>query len=221
MKKFILIFFLLFFLTGCDVEYNIELKDDVIYETIDIKGMASTKQQAEAIKEESLYVTTDQDRQYEKEIVATSNGYINRYKTNYFYKNMNKSFVANSCYDMIDVHEGDNRYYFITSDKVECSMYKYEYVNNITISFKTNHKVINHNADYVKDGVYYWKVNLDENQIKPLTMVVDKNTTDLSQKKSYNFDFVFTLLITVGTILGVGIIFIIYIYVKNKKNNKL
>ncbi len=164
-------------LTGCSVEYNINVKDDKIYENINIY---IDKNDSENVKSLNYY--------YENGVIAFTEGFedytydLNKIDNDNFGLNMNfeygnniafavSSFFTN-CYQKSNISSDDNKIYITASD-FRCYSYNYEEVNSAIINLTTNHNVINHNADKVSNGTYIW---YPLNNNKGISLILEKNS---------------------------------------------
>lgn len=218
-KKLSIIFLFIFFLTGCDVNYNLELKDNKFNEKVEfiLPNNYDTSSERNELLNSDLYINYNKKIKYAKEVIKKKD----YWKFNYTYKYTFEEFKSynhmNKCYEYNEFFEEENKYYIMTAPKFECKVYDYREADNVIISFKTNHKVIEHNADEVTKGVYKWIINDDNYQNKPIKLIISKDDI----KRTIDFELLVSLSIILGIIITIGIIVIIYIYIVNRKNNKI
>ena len=86
---------------------------------------------------------------------------------------------------------------------------------NLDINITTNNKVLDNNADEIKDNKYIWHLTDDNKSTFKLEMKIDKN----NYSKSSNKSLFYTVVLVVVTV--VIIILAIYLIIKRNKSNKI
>jgi len=217
MKKILLIVVLLFLTTGCKVHYEVELKDGIVtessYITIDNNNLISG----------SVYDAVDQIIMkydpihdwlvtYETEEIFGKDDSTLRVTGMYKMEDYGNSMPLNLCYDNYNVSLNDN-YYEISTPKGAVCFDNYEEIEEIKISFKTNHKVYSHNADKVKNGVYTWNITEDNKESKSIYLKTSKVAVD-----EVNNSWVYLVLIAIFIII-VGLLS--WVKKKQVENNRI
>lgn len=241
-KKLLIIVPLIFFLTGCNATYNVEIYNDKVRESVitidespdtwDEKDQygVSYRDKIDKISNypvpifydaevnENDTIKTSGVRYYKFSKISTDKKLGYKLKYNSFgLSDYSKSSIIRSCYKFFKVLDSDDKIYLSTSLENTCfSNYGLE---NLTINIKTNHVVVDSNAD-IEDGVNYtWNISIEDSKNSPIMLVLEKN------KYVFNYDNIigkvalFSLIVTILIVVlkKVGIISIkSYI---NKKNN--
>lgn len=224
MKKIFIIFIMLFLLTGCDVEYNINLtNDDKIHEEFNVflDKNVDDESNVEYLLNYEPYAILNKDefKKYNKEIVEEDSLITGKYSYTYYISDYKSSQLFKKCYDLSGIKQDDKYYYISTSGKFHCLVYDYIPVDKITINFETDYVVSKHNADYVENHIYTWVIDDSNFENKPINIVVDK--TKIEVKKEDNFDGIKILTIVTGIVFTIGIIIVLIIKFIGSKKNKL
>ena len=231
-KKILLMFILILLLSGCSVEYNVSLENDSFKESGSLiekkenkdnvsKNGFSFEEQINYTYQSMHDVLNGQEMEKtqsfelkkidtDKEIGLT---YSNELKQNKYYL----SPIIRQCYDNVSVKNSNNNIKISTGNYFKCFDY-YELLNNVTVNFTTNYKVVNNNADEIKDNTYTWFVNKNNFKNKEISIEIDKSdisyNTLLDEKES-NVLIVFLI----GLVLTVIFVFGFYTYYKVKFSN--
>lgn len=232
MKKILLMFILILLLSGCSVEYNVSLENDSFKESGSLTEKKENKDNVSkngfSFEEQINYtyqsmhdVLNGQEMEKtqsfelkkidtDKEIGLT---YSNELKQNKYYL----SPIIRQCYDNVKVKNDNNNIKISTGNYFKCFDY-YELLNNVTVNFTTNYKVVNNNADEIKDNTYTWFINKNNFKNKEISIEIDKSdisyNTLLDEKES-NVLIVFLI----GLVLTVIFVFGFYTYYKVKFSN--
>ena len=101
------------------------------------------------------------------------------------------------------------------------SLYYY-FADNVNIEIKTNHVVIENNADQVVDNTYIWNINNENADSKKIYIKFGEvNERNFFEKI---LDFIKenkTMVIIVGIVVLGGTVTVIYIVIVSKKNNEI
>lgn len=231
-KKILLMFILILLLSGCSVEYNVSLENDSFKENGSLiekkenkdnlsKNGFSFEEQINYTYQSMHDVLNGQEMEKtqsfelkkidtDKEIGLT---YSNELKQNKYYL----SPIIRQCYDNVSVKNSNNNIKISTGNYFKCFDY-YELLNNVTVNFTTNYKVVNNNADEIKDNTYTWFINKNNFKDKEISIEIDKSdisyNTLLDEKES-NVLIVFLI----GLVLTVIFVFGFYTYYKVKFSN--
>lgn len=235
MKKF-LILLIPFLITGCTMNYELEIKEDLSVEenatilnvetyydiigdidfsykhTVDMGMKSSGYTDYQYLKKDNLYGTT----------------VTRKYNSLDSFKNIATSYKE--LYDDIDILKDGNLVVInsVGDLKIEklVGISDNEAIEKIIpqsiyFSIKLPFKVVDSNADRIDydHNIYYWDITTSTNKDKNLYISFDINKKHMSVKKTIeNFDY--TILIF-AVIIIVGIIVMNNIINKNKKNNEL
>lgn len=227
MKKIILIFLSIILLSGCDINYNINITNNKISTDLDLSVSETDYKNYNDNQEEKLSATLYEyfdEREilafddmnykdfYNKKVSKNGRSLDVNYTYKYTYLDFYKSSLLNTCFEDFIVLNEDNYFYVKAFGKFNC------YYDDTKINIKTDRKVINSNHDSYKDGVYTWNIDRDKSNNVNIIFQVDKENhfveDDISIKKENGID----LLTIVGIILGIGALVILGIIMK--KQNK-
>lgn len=219
MKKIVLLVLMVIFLTACDVKYNIEFKDDKVYENFTVSVNKNTEKiSSKYLKENDFYVSIDPEMvKYNKKIEERKDIEKFLYSYSYDIDNYINSKALSSCFKAYTVIKENDYYMFTTSKGVKCIKSDTStIIDNLDIVITSNHKLIETNADEVSGYKYIWHVN-DKNYKNKFIKL------KLYQKKyvfNYRGSFVKKLLLSLA-ILTIAIIVVIKVRSKIKNSNNL
>lgn len=212
-------------LTGCSVEYNIKIDDDLkVVESTVVEGdeelyESSYRTSRNKVLEEFLdiYGGTLEQNNYQYELVKGENPYI---KINRKYNNIGDyidgSKLFNGYFDKID-YKVDNKII-----KIETIGFNYSitddperfYIDDLDIAIQLPYVVINHNASTVdkKNNIYHYIMNDKMEDFKILLEF------DSSRKFNPNGNIFIKILISIGIIV---LTWIIVYYLNKQKRYKV
>lgn len=225
-KSIILVICSVFLLTGCSVEYNLNLEDNTFKETMKIGSFNSNGIEGFEFLEPIAYNDKYDSMGYYETVYK--NGYMDL-SYDYSFSEFRLSSVINECFDVAgvtkDVTEGEEKIQILTSGGFKCLNYGDNVADRVTINFKTNHKVIEHNADKENAGVYTWVFDSSNYQNKNIRMIVDNSSDDMSDDiNTAVADRNDTLLLIggiIGGILLLALVVAIVIKIFGKANNRV
>ena len=226
--KKLIFFCLIFFITGCSVEYNLTINDDnSINETVIASEKTKRMESLTRLKGDSaityLYnmykrndknmkINSTEDGNDTYSTVTTTHSSIDDYSKVF------RSDVFNS----VNVTRKNG---IVTFETIQNNMlggdtsYPLIY-DDITVNITIPFKVTENNADKVSGSVYTWKINKDEDlkEIKFSYKEGNKrNSLNLKiNNKTYNVNYA---LIVSSVIIVVLLVIFSVVYMKNKKNN--
>lgn len=215
MNKKILMLPLLLLLTGCTVNYNLEINEDSLTETIsgtvskeeyELKKEYTSPPIAYSLINDPQKAIYDNDSElYIKNIRENNDNF--EYTFSYIYNNnFDKSSVINTCFENHEIYETDELYHINLSGQFYCL-----YSKNININVISNMKVINSNAKKVNGNTYSWTIN-KPNNVNIQMDISKKEVFKENNKKSNSFRIVsFIILIILCTIA--------YFLYKNKNSD--
>lgn len=223
-------------LSGCTASYELDISGDVFSETIKINNMNLDSDIKDVYLTNAMPVDyretcyLDYDRlvkpnEIKKEedinyyeiseiqngLLAKSSISIEEYKfsrpLNYAFVNMN----VNNYDNFISIYGYDGPAIFNMYNNLE----------EFEVIIKTDKEVINHNADKVVDGKYYWKFT-PKDEDKELYIEMDSTKiTDEKNKKKMDLIQLIIIISIFGLIAIIILIFILLGYIKHHKNNKI
>ena len=244
MKKIFILSFFLLLLTGCTATYNIEIYNDKVKEDMSFVEKDSNKWNSVVeyeltydelvsnfyeypypifygtVVDEDPYIKLKNVKYYTSVKINNDLEYGGGLKYNDF--NINEyvdSNIVKECYDYFNVIDEDDSI-FLSTSKVNKCFDEYPLLDNITINLKTNHKVLEHNADS-KNGYHYsWTIDKSEKDNAAIYIRLDKKHFVFNYENEF-FKRVFIILVSAGIISLVGGTIYVFFNSKNKKINKI
>ncbi|MBR2138060.1 MAG: lipoprotein [Bacilli bacterium] len=182
MKKIVLFLSLLFLVSGCSINYNLEFSGEDILEEIDFSLTESeydewNSNQSEKFEEDGyvyfnsqqlLAFSDDYEELHKRILNRNGNSYDVNYLYKYNYKNYNRSMVIDSCFSEYNILNKDDYYYVKLDGPFTC------FYDDMNINIKTDRKVIHTNGEY-NNGVYTWKITEDNFKDFELIFHIDKD----------------------------------------------
>ena len=182
MKKIVLFLSLLFLVSGCSINYNLEFSGEDILEEIDFSLTESeydewNSNQPEKFEEDGyvyfnsqqlLAFSDDYEELHKRILNRNGNSYDVNYLYKYNYKNYNRSMVIDSCFSEYNILNKDDYYYVKLDGPFTC------FYDDMNINIKTDRKVIHTNGEY-NNGVYTWKITEDNFKDFELIFHIDKD----------------------------------------------
>ncbi len=215
-KRLLLLIPFIFILSGCTINYNLEIDGDSLTEVI--SGTITNEENeisSEATDIPLIYglinypqpaIYDDENKLYAKNIVDNESG--KDYTYSYVYRgNFNKSRLIDTCFENHEIIENDDYYTIKLSGNFYCL-----YADSIDVNVISNNKVISSNAKKVKGNNYSWQIKRAKNV--DIYMAVSKTEAfDKTKKHSNTFRIVsFIILIILS-----GVVFFLY----KKKNSDI
>ena len=224
MKNKSLFIIILILITGCSVEYNLNIDSsfsehtDYIPESSE-EMIDGTQYRLPALFSESR-LTYDNSNLKEIKYYNIKTLKDNKFSFNFVYDDnqLNDSNIANSCYQFFSVDAKENEVSILTGNKFYC-FDVYEELDSVTININSNYKVIQSNADKIVGKKHTWYITRENASNKPIIFVYDKSKKNMTIMQ-YLIDNV-PLVVVVGTTLMLGGITFLIINTKKKKANKI
>lgn len=223
-KKFFLSIFILLLATGCDGTYNLEIYDNRYKEDITVaennpsnwyttnkNGVSFNQLLTEEYNRDNFY--------YKKKLTSTTTTMGLNYKSDFDLDTYSSIAIPYRCYQYFTVLDEGDDIVISTSTKNICYDL-YEWLDNITINVKTNHKVLDSNADSVKNGVYTWHLTRDNASNKSIQIkfstkkfIVNYNNENLKSNLS--------LPLIIGIVLILAGVVLLILRMVQKNANKI
>ena len=236
-KKFILLI-LLFLVTGCSANYDIEIYNNTVKEDMEYFDSISSNWDSEAlygltyrelvtdsvsypypvfdstVVDENDTIKIDGVEYYDNKLISDSNKLgqsLSYHKFNL--DNFNDSSIVKKCYKYFSIlEEGDN---IILSTSLENTCFDaYPSLDYITVNLKTNHKVVSSNADVVNGYHYTWNLSRENKDDSAILITLKKNEYIFNYENEFIKKVIYFIVIA-GIILGVG--GLTYKYFKNRR----
>jgi len=208
------ILWIILLLTGCTVNYELELEDNGIFKetitgTVTNEELDNDNRTDLNIYSYNLNFRTpliNEEKTYNKSIIDKDE--YKEYKYTYTFKNNYASSSAiNMCYENSFFSETDEVYYINLSGKFDCL-----YSEKITVNLRTDYTIIENNADKINGNTYTWEITSNDNE--DIHIAISKNIKDIEKYKEKKSDN--TWRITAFVIL---VVLSIITYILYKKKN--
>lgn len=230
-KKILTLILLIFMISGCSVEVNIDISDNKIKESNDITVLENAIYTKEILRTSfrdyipiyasDLIVDTVPDQPFSDVLYYNKNttDLGNGYRFNYSY-----DFDIDKYGDARTIKDGFRDYsYSYRNDIISLStdnegliyFNDYPLLEEVTVNIKTDYLVEENNADSVNDNTYTWVFNKDSK--KSIDIVID---TSKSGDRVLGIVNVSTV-ITIGVVIGIVLIILVLLLIRNRKNNKI
>lgn len=216
MKKILLIMLTMLFLTGCTVNYNLEIDGDNLNEVITGNVTKKEYEVKETDNGENLIYAlfnNDQNALFDEESpylrTLEDKGKTIDYNFSYLYNyNFDRSTIINTCFEYHMVDETEDYYYIKLSGKFYCM-----YSDKININVTSNNAVLENNAMKVDGNVYSWVIKKDKDADILLNVSKKMKHSDNNKLKVMN-----TFQIIGLVVLVVLCIITIFLYKKKNRN---
>lgn len=223
MKKVLLIICSIILLSGCSINYNLNISNNNLDETINTsvtqtdystylnspEDKPNTKLY-DLLNQNDIYVFNNNVNDvHQKNIVKNNDGYDVIYKYTYNYTNFVNSYIVNNCFDRYDIYNKDNYYYIKLSGGFNC------YYGETNINITTKNVVYNNNANNVNEDTYSWIINDSNKDDVNITFQLSKTKLKFSQTNSsesddYKNPYTIYIVISIVVIVAIGSGILIY-----------
>ena len=240
MRKKLLIILCIFFFTGCDVEYNLTISDNNLFdENITMSFLKSNTNYDDVLiyKENKTPISGEPDEKeyYNSSVVNNGNYYDLIYTYKHDINSIRNSYFINNCYRDFSMIDNNNEIVFTSGNNFSCfNGDDGLQANSIKVNINTKLKVLKNNADEVNGDTYTWYINHSNYLTKSIDFTLEKNqssTSDFTLEKNQSSTSDFTSNVndvnesSLFFAIVAGIIIIIFGFVyffvkrKRKKNN--
>lgn len=230
-KKILTLILLIFMVSGCSVEVNLDISDNKIKESNDITVLENAIYTKEILRTSfrdyipiyasDLIVDTVPDQPFSDVLYYNKNttDLGNGYRFNYSY-----DFDIDKYGDARTIKDGFRDYsYSYRNDIISLStdnegliyFNDFPLLEEVTVNIKTDYLVEENNADSVNGNTYTWVFNKDSK--KSIDIVID---TSKSGDRVLGIVNVSTV-ITIGVVIGIVLIILVLLLIRNRKNNKI
>lgn len=233
MKRKLILLIIVLLLTGCKVEYTIDLdKNLTINESATF--IKSTETDNELFKETSHWnipleksnsydFTKPQEKgkkYYNSNVKDNSITYSYKYR-NDDYERYQKSTFTNLAYEYISVTNLDDNQFIISSSKEFLVFDRYHEIEEVKVTIHTDYKVLETNADEENKHNYTWLITPDNAYEKSIYLEVDTSKEDLSFKEKLLRGDYFNLFTISLIILLIAAIILFIIKLHSMRKNKI
>ena len=172
-NRLIIIILSVFILTGCSIEYNLDITGNEFIENINVIDLVSEDRNKETILDDhgnyfsvfyrapnpgnmSEFVNTF----HTKTINELENGYRINYTFNFSESNIRYARSINKAFNSFIVRRNSNLLLISTDNRLRL-FDSYTLLTQVVVNIKTDYEITNHNADSVNGNVYTWVFNRD------------------------------------------------------------
>ncbi len=217
MRKIIILFLIIFILSGCSVDYNVYIGENKIKDTINIvidsdinefKGLdLDTFYIEDELINNDNYVLLNDKLKYDKKINVENGKSYATLSAEYDYFELSDHYNINECYDKIFVDDTDEYLYIYLND------FKCELEDSINLNVSSYYEIESSNGTKESDGSYSWKLEKDKNNSIELLLNKQKSSTNASSTTS---GINIYKIIMYVLIIGIGIV----LFIIKKKGSK-
>ena len=196
MKKKLLSLAMIIFLSGCTINYNLNISNDNFEETINATIPKTNKNLINYYTENNEFI--GENIVYEKTIKDSGINKVFSYSHVYSYKEFQNRL--NPCFSNSKISE-ENGYYSIYANGFTCFANFDVQADKYTINIKTDYNVINQNADKKSGNTYTWNFKKDNFKNKSIIFQYTKNNKPLKlDYKSIIISLVVAIIIFSGLV---------------------
>lgn len=215
MKKIILMFFMIFLLTGCNNSVSLNFNDnidaqiDLSFTLSEYKAYSANKSNVFTDDEEArssidairydneAFDSNNGALLNEKKFITDGNNYSASYEYTYTYSNFVHNSVLNNCFDYFGVENDDNAIYVKLKGNSSCGPFK--------LNVRAKDRMINNNATNINGDEYIWNINTTNNNVYFAISKTANNSSSIS------------MLYVIYFIIGIALAYIAYIFKKKKR----
>ena len=231
-KKILIILFLVIMISGCKVDYQLSINKDlsVSEKVVVSENTNRMKSRTNLDVDQSvnyLYKIYKNDSMKNDDYAITARGSTTEVTVNNNYKDISdfSSYFSNELFENISENHSKNDIIidFEQNDLIDSKATNRYIYDEIDVTIELPFEVIKHNADLVDGNKYTWHIYSNTKKYKRIFLEFNgeklKNNVSFSFGKSViNINYIFIiigfLIVIIGIIFG-------FLYVNNKKNNKI
>lgn len=239
-KLLILCLFVLL-MTGCNVNYTIEIKDKKVIENFDISETDVEKANYKIAGETSFQdivmsyngnkeLLTSYDmlnsetgcsscKTYNKNTIISDEEIALIFTTEHTFEEYKDSAIANEYLPGFNV-EYDDEKITISGGTNWNFLNDYEYLDEVVITVKTDYEVTSTNAEKESSGVYVWRISKDK-QNKSLSMIINTTKKSNDINSGTNPKMFITILLVLLLIILFSLLVVYSLFQKKRNLNRL
>lgn len=244
MGKKIILLILLFLVTGCTANYNIEIYNNTIKEDMKYFDSISSNWDSEiqfgltyrelvtesvnypypilnnTVVDENDSVKLEGIEYYQNTLISDSNQLGQRLSYDKFtFRNFQDSSIVKQCYQYFNIIEEGENIILSTSSNNMC-FELYPNLDTITVNLKTNHKVVSSNASNHKGYHHTWNLRRETKDDSAITITLKKNEYVFNYENEFVKKVIYFVAI-VGIILGISGFIYYFFKMKQKNSNQI
>ena len=237
-KKLILLAISVFLVSGCEAEYNLEIKGDDYIESTSVNAGSqevisdnfTSSNIYDFYKDKSIPLFNDDTildesneklngiAYYDKTNSNDGNNINMQFKGQFQSSTIENSNLINFAYNRFLKATIDGNVVLSTGENFKI-FEQFPNLDKVTIRIKTDNNVVKNNADEIEKDTYIWHVN--RNNYSDKAIYLEFNKPDENENDGFSIVFNPIILIIVLIIIIVIVLIALFIFIKNKKNNKL
>lgn len=200
MKKLIVLVVSILFLTGCNVEYSLNISEDSIFENINIISendsesniISSYLKPVEAFINSPIYsesVEKVPGVEYYNVSKLINNGWYNlRLNYNYDLKEFQNANIINHSVSIFKFDNKKDEYNLNTGARLK--IFDSYDINNLTIKIILSdyYEYINSNANSINGNEYIWYITREDYKTRPINLVFKEKKNDIENPNTGNAD---------------------------------
>lgn len=182
-KLIICLILVLFLTSGCSINYELEIYNDKANEKINgvfPEALSNNIKPSKYVIEKLMETESSSIMYFRKTKDISSTEGSSKYSTDFDDYADNLTGII-TCYDLYKVNNYDDVITVLTSNKFNC-FEDYPELEKVTIMIKSNHKLIETNADKVDGYRYYWTIEKATSDNEKIYLKLDSN------KKVFNYE---------------------------------
>jgi len=225
--KFFVLVILCLLLSGCSVEYNLDIKNATYKESIAITGISNEENNYKILKNWNIPafysdLTYNSDRPEKQEGIKYYDKKIEdrdfsvNLKYNFKEEEFSDSTMAKFCYNYFYASNNDEAKTISYTASMDFNCFTtYESLEKVVVKLKSNRAVVAHNADKEENGTYIWEITKENAQGKYIFF-------EMKQLQNLGFlTFIKYLLIVISILAIFGGGAIIYFRYRWKRSNSI
>ncbi len=232
--KCLILVFIIFMVCGCTAEVNLDISKDTVSESVSITAYQNavyTKDilrtsfrdyipafAKDLIMDEAPDVPLSGVLYYRKNVTDLGNGYRFNYSYDFDTSSYEEARTVKEAFRSYNIEVNDNNTISISTDSSGLIYFdNYPELEEVTVNITTDYLVEENDADKVLDNTYTWVFDRDSK--KSINMLI--NTEVMSDSSPTSFLDINGILVPIAIIVGIILLVIIFIALRNKINNKI
>ncbi len=231
MKRICLLFLCVFFISGCDVEYDLTINNNGIFdESVTMSFLKSDTDYNDVLAYKNSKIPVSRnvgDAPFYNSRVLDNGKYFDLiYSYTYDSDDISNSYFISNCFNGFDIVNNDDSLVLSSGNRFGC------YIgddglkaDSVKINITTELDVSYNNADEINGNTYTW--NIDENNYlnKEINLTLKKDNgfslNNIENSVVSNNDSSFIMGIIVVFIIVSGVLIYLFVKHRNRKNNDI
>ncbi len=192
-NKILLILMIAFISTGCQIEYNLNVENDNITESVNVFASHSEDENTPfpsiniydeystkpiPLFNDTIIQSESDDKipgadYYKTTDITDDNKFGIKLSGTFNKDNIANSTIINYAYGNFEINQNETRIPITT--KANFKLFdQYQNLEKVTINITTEYKVVENNADKVSGHTYTWVIDRKNYNNKPIELIIDK-----------------------------------------------